>query len=378
MHICVISPSFPTSKTIDFVFVEQLCRAFADNGQKVSVIAPQSITKCLIRHIPIARRYSTFKTDKGNIIDLYRPYYISLGNCSINPFKDSFKRAVARAFRQVKNKPDVCYGHFWQSIFAIYPIAKRHNIPLSGASGEEDVAKYVHISEKIKQEVREYMLGIVSVSSKNRKECLNLNLVSEDKSVVIPNAINMSLFENKDKQQLRKRMGISDEDFVVSFIGQFIPRKGTLRLSQALTNLGDSSVKAIFMGRGHEDPTYSGIIFKGIVNHDELPDYLSASDVFVLPTENEGCSNAIIEAMACGLPIISTDADFNRDILNDSNSIMLDCHNTDEIASAIKKLKENKTLKASMAKAAFNTACGLSIDKRAEKIIEFIKEKINK
>lgn len=378
MHICVISPSFPTSKTIDFVFVEQLCRAFADNGQKVSVIAPQSVTKCLIRHIPIAKRHSTFKTDKGNIIDLYRPYYVSLGNSSINPFKDSFKRAVARAFRQIKDKPNVCYGHFWQSIFAIYPIAKKHNIPLSGASGEEDVAKYIRVSEEFKQKAREYMLGCVSVSSKNRKECLELKLVTEEKAVVIPNAINMSLFEKKDRQLLRKQLGISDDDFVVSFTGQFIPRKGTLRLSQALTNIGDSSVKAIFMGRGHEDPTYSDIIFKGTVNHNELPDYLSASDVFVLPTENEGCSNAIIEAMACGLPIISTDADFNRDILNDSNSIMLDCHNTDEIASAIKKLKEDKTLRASMATAAYNTACGLSIDKRAEKIIEFIKEKINK
>lgn len=375
MHICVVSPSFPTSKTIDFVFVEQLCRAFADNGHKVSVIAPQSITKCLIRHIPITKKKSQFKTQNGNMIDLYRPHYITLGNRSIRPFKDSFKRAVESAFNQISEKPDVCYGHFWQSIFAIYPIARKNNIPLSGASGEEDVARYVHKEEAFITEVRDYILGIVSVSTKNQKECLTLNLVTQEKSIVIPNAINMSLFENKDKYQLRKKIGIKDEEFVVAFTGQFISRKGTLRLSQALEQIDDSSIKAIFMGRGSEDPQYKGVIFKGIVSHDDLSNYLSASDIFVLPTENEGCSNAIIEAMACGLPIISTDADFNKDILNASNSIMLDCHDIDAIATAIKKLKDNKDLRKAMATEAKKTASELSIDKRAEKIIDFINDK---
>ncbi|MBP5427239.1 MAG: glycosyltransferase family 4 protein [Clostridiales bacterium] len=378
MHICVVSPSFPTSKTIDFIFVEQLCRAFADNGHKVSVIAPQSVTKCIVRHIPIVKRHSTIVTNKGNLIDLYRPYYLSIGNSSSKLFKNSFNRSVARAFNSINDKPDVCYGHFWKSIFSIYPIAKKYNIPLSGASGEEDVARYVHVTEEFKNELLNYMLGVVSVSSKNKLECLKLRLVTENKSIVIPNAININLFRNKNKQQIRKQLGISDNDFVVSFTGQFIPRKGTLRLDQALSQLGDSSIKAIFMGSGSEDPKYNGIIFKGRVDHDKLPDYLSASDVFVLPTENEGCSNAIIEAMACKLPIISTDADFNKDILNEENSILLDCHNIDEISSAIKKLKEEKMLRESMAIAAYETACGLSIDKRAEKIIDYIKERINR
>ena len=378
MHICVVSPSFPTSKTIDFIFVEQLCRAFADNGHKVSVIAPQSVTKCIVRHIPIVKRHSTIVTNKGNLIDLYRPYYLSIGNSSSKLFKNSFNRSVARAFNSINDKPDVCYGHFWKSIFSIYPIAKKYNIPLSGASREEDVARYVHVTEEFKNELLNYMLGVVSVSSKNKLECLKLRLVTENKSIVIPNAININLFRNKNKQQIRKQLGISDNDFVVSFTGQFIPRKGTLRLDQALSQLGDSSIKAIFMGSGSEDPKYNGIIFKGRVDHDKLPDYLSASDVFVLPTENEGCSNAIIEAMACKLPIISTDADFNKDILNEENSILLDCHNIDEISSAIKKLKEEKMLRESMAIAAYETACGLSIDKRAEKIIDYIKERINR
>ena len=60
MNICIVSPSFPTAKTIDFVFVEQLCREFADLGENVTVVAPQSILKCLIRGVPLqpAKRLS--------------------------------------------------------------------------------------------------------------------------------------------------------------------------------------------------------------------------------------------------------------------------------------------------------------------------------
>ena len=66
MRIFIVSPSYPTSKTIDFVFVDQLCRAFADKGLEVIVIAPQSLTKCLIRKIPISRVHSFYKTENGS------------------------------------------------------------------------------------------------------------------------------------------------------------------------------------------------------------------------------------------------------------------------------------------------------------------------
>ncbi len=66
-----------------------------------------------------------------------------------------------------------------------------------------------------------------------------------------------------------------------------------------------------------------------------IPNYICASDVFVLPTTAEGCCNAIIEAMGCGLPIVSSDRAFNYDILNEENSILVDPESVDEIDNAI-------------------------------------------
>lgn len=373
MRICVVSPSFPTPKTIDFVFVDQLCRAFADLGHEVVVIAPQSVTKCLFRHIPLMPQHSWYQTAQGNSIELYRPYSVSLSDSKLSKFfKNSHKHAVKRAFRRIKQKPDVCYGHFWGSIFSVYPMAKQNGIPLFGASGEESVAYYVHQAPETINELRNYVSGVVSVSTKNRDECLDLHLIDEEKSVVIPNAIDQSLFHKLDKTECRRELNITDNDFVVAFVGQFVPRKGTLRLNEALKKLGNRQIKAVFIGSGNEDPDYDGIIYKGRVAHDDVPKWLNAADVFVLPTENEGCCNAIIEAMACGLPIISTDASFNYDILNKGNSIMVDCHDIGAIANAIKTMKNNPKRREEMSLNALKTAEGLKIDKRAEKIIEFI------
>lgn len=377
MHICVISPSYPTTKTIDFIFVDQLCRAFADRGEKVTIIAPQSLTKCLFRSVPLSRKHSFFRTEKGNIIEIYRPYTITFGNSRIGKlFKDSFNNAVVRTAKKIKNRPDVFYGHFWQSIKAISLFAKENNIPLFGASGEENVELYAKYTNEEKQLLSQCIKGIINVSTKNRNECLELNLISEANSIVIPNAINLSLFKHQDKNICRNKLGIKDDDFVIAFVGQFVIRKGTLRLNEALKKINDKSIKAIFIGAGNEDPDYEDIIYKGKVNHDDLPLYLSASDIFVLPTENEGCCNAIIEAMACGLPIISTDKPFNHDILNKENSILIDCYNINQIAESIELLKGDNDKRKKMSQCAINTAEGLSIDKRAEKILDYINSKI--
>ena len=375
MYILVCSPSFPTKKTIDFVFVEQLCRAFADLGHKVTVIAPQSLTKCLVRHVPLAKRYYRYKTVNGKIIEVYRPCTISLGKAGVKIRFGTYEQAVKRAFRKLKSKPDVCYGHFWQCIFALFPLAKTAGIPLCGASGEEDVSYYVHKPDDYIKCIRQYLSGVVSVSTKNQQECFTLNLVTLDKSIVIPNAIDQSLFHQLNKEQCRKELGLSPNDFIVAFVGQFMPRKGTLRLNDALKTINDRRIKAIFIGSGLEDPDYEGIIHKGRVNHDDLPQWLSASDIFVLPTENEGCCNAIIEAMACGLPIVSTDAPFNYDVLDENNSIMVDCHDVSAIATAICTLRDDHNLRDRLAEGALQTAKELSISRRADRIIKFIKEK---
>lgn len=381
MHICVVAPDYPTSKTIDFVFVAQLCRAMALKGVKVSVVAPQTLTKCLVRHIPVAKRKERVYVTDDKYFTLIRPKYWSIGNLKVL-LKDhngkAYRKAVKKGFKRIDGKVDVIYGHFWQSVSAAMPVAQKHHIPLIASSGEELVEKSCFgDTDELIQALRESINGSIHVSTNNRNECLAAGVTTEDKSIVIPNAIDNNLFFQRDKISCRKKLGINNDEFVVGYVGQFTPRKGTLRLNEALKKLGDKKIKAFFLGKGSDVPDYEGIIHCGTVMHDQLPEYLSAADVFVLPTLNEGCCNAIIEALACGLPVISSNLPFNWDVLDESNSIMVDPNKVDEIAEAIQCLKEDVNLQKELSKGALERAASLTLDQRVEKIIGFISQKIN-
>lgn len=374
MHICVVSPGYPTLKTIDFVFVDQLCRFFAKKGNKVTIIAPQSLTKSLFRHIPIVPKFSTINISNEIHINLIRPYHITLGN-SVH-FKhfnmQSFNKAVIRAFKSIDEKPDVCYGHFWKAVYSIYPVARNLNIPLIASSGEELITLQEDYSVEKITEFAKYIKGVISVSTKNKGEIIKAGLSSDDRCKVILNAIDPTLFCKKDKLESRKRFGFNEKDFIVAFVGQFTVRKGSKRLSDALTFLNDNSIKALFLGTGSEIPDYKNIIFQGTVPHDFLPGYMNCADIFVLPTLNEGCCNAIIEAMACGLPIISSDLPFNYDILNKNNSILINPCDIKAIADAVSYLKENPEKCNQMSINAIKTTEDLTLTKRAENIIAYI------
>ena len=221
------------------------------------------------------------------------------------------------------------------------------------------------------------MKGVICVSSKNMEESINMGLTSREKCIVIPKAINSSVFKNMDKEGCRQRLNIRLDAFVVAFVGWFNNRKGVLRVSHAIKSLNDDEIKSIFIGGGEMDPDCEGILFNGSVEHDDIPIYLNAADVFVLPTLQEGCCNAIVEALSCGLPIISSDRAFNWDILDETNSIMVDPEDVGQIACAIEKLKNDNTLRKQLAEGALIKAKDLSISCRAEKIESFIKSQCN-
>lgn len=377
MHICVIVQSFPTKKTIDYVFVEQICRQFVENGCEVTVIAPQSITKSLFRKEPIVRIKSTIRWGKTFSYLLYRPFYISLGNRFSKYLPNSFSNAVLRICKRFHIRPSLFYAHFWAQANAVFTYAKNCEIPLFVAVGEESIKIQNIISDDRKSDLAEYVRGVICVSTKSKDESLYTGLLSDiRKSIIIPNAIDNRLFHKRDKSAMRRKLGLAQSDFIVIFVGQFNNRKGVSRLCRALHLVNDDTIKAIFVGRGAETPTYRNTLLSKTIRHDDLPYYLCASDIFVLPTLNEGCCNAIIEALACALPVISSDMSFNWDILNPSNSILVNPNSIEEISDAIIKLRNDEKTLERLSQGAETTASELTIQHRAKRILNFINSKI--
>lgn len=373
MKILIVAYNYPSKYcSADFVFVKMLVDEFARNGHECVVMAPHSVThhKCLHHGI---EEYNVGE----NTVKVVRPNYFSTSSLTIGKYYISnvlHKFIVRRALKNLKFDPDVVYCHFWKQGIEAFPFAKKRNLPLFVASGECEIFEDNRKGEL--KEFCEYVKGVICVSTKNKDESVALNLAKAEDCIVVPNSIDNTLFKKLDKIECRKKLGLPLDKTIIAFVGWFVDRKGSLRVSLALDGIPENDVYSVFIGEGPEEPTNDNILFKGKVLHDEVPLYLNAADAFVLPTLQEGCCNAVVEAMACGLPIISSNLPFNWDVLNKDNSIMVDPQDVEEIRLAIIKLRDDATKRAEMSNSALDMAKQLTIQERAKKILTFIKQRM--
>lgn len=388
MNLVIVSDDFPEKGHQSYVFVEQLVITLSDLGVNVKVIAPQSLTKSILRGRERYPKRKTFQTKKGSTYEVYRPYYLSAGSRGLigKIYFHNLRRAVEGVIKKIGiSNVDVLYGHFWHNANTLVKVAQKYHKPLFVACGEGDNAineLLAAISANAKEQLIKAVTGVISVSSENKKRVLDYGLARPEDIDVFPNAVDKTVFYQKDRLSIRQKLGISSSDFVVCFVGGFIERKGSNRLSDAITQLNDPDIKSIFIGKpwSYDDctPTCPGILVKESLPHEVLPDYLNAADVFVLPTLNEGCCNAIVEAVCCGLPVISSDRPFNDDILDGTNSIRIDPTSVEEIKNAIVKLKNDQSLRDKLSRGAMEKGESLSIESRADKILAFINKQIAK
>ncbi len=380
-NICIISSGYPTDNNPRNTFVDQLVCQFANKNIKCNVISPQSVNSYILDRKKKQKGKWVKRTDQGKKINIYAPKYCSLSNKNIIKFNTAkitlkmFKMSVEKEFKKLKERPDVIYAHFINpsGVTATY-LGEKYNIPVFIACGESSSALYDVLGEKVIERTLNSANGVIAVSTKNKEMIESKINMDFEKIKVLPNGIDSKVFYKMDRKICRKKLGISDDDFTICFVGSFIERKGPLRLMNAVNNI--EGVKVIFIGDGPQIPKSEKVLFCGKVSHNQISEYLSSSDVFVLPTLNEGCCNAIVEAMACGLPVISSNLKFNDDILNETNSIRIDPQNIHEINMAIKLLKNNEELREKLSKGALNSAVALNVEDRAKKIINFIESRI--
>ena len=358
------------------VFFQNLIFAIADMGIECTVISPVPVTKYRgrIKEIP---KKTIHKTLNSNAVTVYYPRYISVSSKQIGPYNTEvlserlFENAAIKVAKRLKCDFDFVYGHFvlYGGLAAI-KIGNLLNIPSFFAYGECDFRTEVGNTYGLpsKKEI-EGLRGVVSVSTKNTNELNELGFIGNTPVITAPNSTDLSLFRKMPKDDCRKKLGMPEDKYIVGFVGGFIERKGDKRLLEAVNQLDDTYVA--FAGRGEDKPSGDRVVFCQAMEHNDIPVFLNAVDVFVLPTLAEGSCNAIVEAMACSLPIISSDLPFNDDVLDNENSIRIDPMNIDQIEAAIEKVRDIKTRKV-MGANAFSTAQEFSIQNRAIKILHFI------
>lgn len=138
--------------------------------------------------------------------------------------------------------------------------------------------------------------------------------------------VDLNKFTVQDRASAKTKRGISGP-LLVS-VGALIPRKGQSLVIDALPHLPDAQL--VLIGEGEDRARLSQqaetlcvadrVTFTGNLPHEEIAAWLSAADVMALPSASEGLANAWVEALACGTPIVITDAGGAREVLVDESA----------------------------------------------------------
>ena len=382
-RLCIIADAYPTATNPRNPFIEQLVIAFTNLWIECTVINPVSITNSLVRKKELSPKERKQSTETGSI-HIYSPRYITFSSKKIGLINTNlinlklFQASCLKVLRKIGADFDAVYGHFISPAgITANKISKEYNIPAFFAYGENTNYTIERLGALKTKKLIHNIKGVIAVSTANKENLIRHSIINQNKIEVFPNSINHKLFYKRNKKEMRKKYGFPENAFIVAFVGRFIDIKGANRLSEAIERVGTDKVKSIFIGSGKVRPSCEGILLEGKQNHENIPELLSAADIFVLPTLAEGCCNAIIEAMACGLPVISSNRSFNDDILDETCSIRVDPTDIVEIAGAIESLYYNDNLRKKLSEGALQKAKTLRIDTRAQNIIKFMESKLN-
>jgi len=366
MKILVIADNFPCEKHPQRGLFVKKFTDLLSKDHDVYIVSP----RIFLKH--------TFLSSK--VANVYYPLLFSFSNKSlfgVYPFQFLNRFFMNRLIRKIskhvsKAPPDFIYSHFISSGVIAEGISKKINRPYIINIGESTLNNYKNLAPSLIQRVIQGATKILTVSQKNKDLILSRFQYPEENIRYIPNGIDSSLFRRLDKEDCRRSLGFSANDKIVIFVGLFKHRKGPDRVIEAVKRL--ENVKLILVGMGEPIPEDPCIIFNDFVSPEKLPLFLNAADMFILPTLNEGMPNATLEAMACGLPIITSDLDFNREFLtHESSALLVDPMSIPDLSTAIQRLFDSPELHQKLAQAAYDQSQNYTMSLRYERINHLFK-----
>jgi glycosyltransferase involved in cell wall biosynthesis len=291
----------------------------------------------LVRHNPISEISNILPIHylksftKKSLIDLTnKPPNINVITTPVYyiPTDSQYKKLGEKHFKvvaatlQTKNikNIDLIHSHFiWSSGYVGRRLKDKYNIPLVVTAHGFDVYDLPFKDEDWKEKIETILNGtdcIITVSNSNL-ECLKkLNINTPIK--IIPNGFREDMFYHMDMNQCRRKIGLPLDRKIILTIGHLLEIKNHSLLIAAVNEIikQRKDILCIILGSGKLKNSLENQIKKsGLTNyikimgekpHNEIPFWINACDIFVLPSLNEGNPTVMFECLGCGKPFIGT------------------------------------------------------------------------
>lgn len=228
--------------------------------------------------------------------------------------------------------------------------------------------------------------AVIAISEATKNDLIKLFGIDSEKITVIYPGMDHSLFNRENagdpsrQNQVLSRYGI--EGKYLLYVGDSEWRKNLRRVLEALVKL-DSDIRLVLVGkRARGDAVLHGwirelglegrVMAPGFVPDEDLPPLYGAAEAFLFPSLYEGFGLPVIEAMACGCPVITSNVSSMPEIAGDA-ALLVDPTDVKQIAEAIKKVLNGNGVKSALSEAGVRRADFFSWEKSAKETVALIR-----
>ena len=310
------------------IFVEtRLRHLLASGGVEAKVVAP-------IPWFPLKSpgfgKYSDFakvpNQENRHNINLFHPRYPHLPKIGMNLAPISLAAASMpirkQLIRQGRDFDLIDAHYFYPDGVAAAFIAKQLGKPFVITARGSDVTLIPQYSlpRKMMLWAASQAAGIITVSAALKQNLAGIG-VDPDRITVLRNGVDTELFRPDQREETRASLGISGP--LLLSVGNLVESKGHDLVIRALSRLPEANL--FIIGEGEERNSLEKLADSLRLSHrvhfldnlpqEELRRYYSAADLLVLASSREGWANVLLEAMACGTPVVATEVGGNPEVV---------------------------------------------------------------
>ncbi len=355
MRALVFSSLYPNEVAPQFgLFVARRAESLAARGVDVRVVAP---VPWFPRHVPLRRwaRYARVpKREERAGLVVTHPRYPHLPGPGMYVQAWSLYRAVLAHVRALRREFtfDFLDAHYaYPDGVAATHIAHALGIPCVITARGSDINLLPRF-RLVRRQVVEALgdaRALVAVSGALGEKMLHLG-AAPDKLHVVPNGIDRDRFSYGDAEAARHRLGVAHGEKLLLSVGNLNELKGHATMIEAVARLreADIDVRLRIFGEGEERENLERrvaqlgvgdrVVLHGSVANEELAPWYRAATLFVLASSREGWPNVLNEALACGLPVVSTSVGGVPEIVTPgTNGILVAERSAASLAGAIRQ-----------------------------------------
>lgn len=170
---------------------------------------------------------------------------------------------------------------------------------------------------------------------------------------IVPNGVSVPSAPGSGRESKRRELGIPEEDLVLIIVARLVVDKGhhdLLQAVQMLPNAWEQRIHLLMVGDGPDETDirksaqHAGQVkIHMLGRRHDVRALMECADIAILPSWHENLSNALLEAMAAGLPVVATDVGGNTEVLTRGGGLLVPARDPSALASAITRLMTDTT-----------------------------------